>query len=268
MNSRFPVSIEAALQQADVSWQHILRAALAAMSVADPKYLPELDQDHYLPTEGRLFAAFAQPLSRVRYILVGEGPYPRANSATGVCFMDGAVGSLWSEQTDGGLSKQVNRATSLRNLMKMLMRAAGQLMPDQLNPAGVAEIAKLARAPSSSMTQSLAQFQSNLHQHGFLLLNASLVFREHVLPKKEAKPWQVFLKHVLQGLLAECRTHGVPPPSLVLWGKIALDLQQLPVSREFPQIVAEHPYNLSFIENSTMHTLFAPMNLLQFPAQT
>jgi uracil-DNA glycosylase len=71
-----------------------------------------------------LFAAFAQPLDRVRYVLVGEGPYPRAESATGVCFMDGAVGDLWSE---AGLSKPVNRATSLRNFMKMLLVADGQL---------------------------------------------------------------------------------------------------------------------------------------------
>ena len=39
--------------------------------------------------------------------MLGVGPYPREESATGVCFMDGAVRELWSP---AGLSKPVNRA--------------------------------------------------------------------------------------------------------------------------------------------------------------
>src|SRR4051794_14850773 len=98
------------LTVADPSWRPVLQKGLQAVAAADPDYLPALAHDTYLPTEGRLFAAFAQPLPAVRYVLVGEGPYPREQSATGVCFMDGAVELLWS---DKGLSKQVNRATSL-----------------------------------------------------------------------------------------------------------------------------------------------------------
>jgi len=67
------------------------------MAVADPLYLPLLVNGSFLPTQGRLFAAFAQPIESVRYVLVGEGPYPREDSATGFCFMDGAVDELWSE---------------------------------------------------------------------------------------------------------------------------------------------------------------------------
>jgi uracil-DNA glycosylase len=50
---------------------------------------------------------------------------------------------------------------------------------------------------------------------------------------------------------------------MVLWGKIAELLSKLPVMKDFPQIVAEHPYNLSFIGNQAMHELFRPMRLLQ-----
>ncbi|MFM7631901.1 MAG: uracil-DNA glycosylase, partial [Betaproteobacteria bacterium] len=107
--------LEEALRLADASWQPVLRKGVAAVAAADPDYLERLAPDVYLPTKGRLFAAFAQPLDAVRYVLVGEGPYPREESATGVCFMDGAVGALWAST---GLSKQVNRATSLRNFMK------------------------------------------------------------------------------------------------------------------------------------------------------
>src|SRR5579864_9224505 len=97
------------------------------MTEADPHYLAALAESYFLPTEGRLFAAFKQPLDKVTHVLVGEGPYPRVESATGVCFMDGAVGALWSER---GLSKAVNRATSLRNFMKMLLVADRQLAPE------------------------------------------------------------------------------------------------------------------------------------------
>src|SRR5512132_159390 len=118
--SNIPQAIEDALGLAHASWRPILRRGLEAMLEADPGYLSTLAADDYLPTQGRIFAAFAQPLDKVRYVLVGEGPYPREQSATGVCFMDGAVELLWSEK---GLSKQVNRATSLRNFMKMLLVA-------------------------------------------------------------------------------------------------------------------------------------------------
>ena len=156
------------------SWRPILIARPGGRRQIDPAYLPALADDDYLPTEGRLFAAFAQPLDAVRYVLVGEGPYPRAESATGVCFMDGAVDALWSEK---GLSKQVNRATSLRNFMKMLLVADGQLKPGQTSGEAMAACRCKARATDSPFIQTLTELQANLTAHGFLLLNASLVFR-------------------------------------------------------------------------------------------
>ena len=107
-----PSVFASAIERAASSWHPVLREGLDAINVAAPAYLPGLASEIFLPTQGRLFAAFAQPLEKVRYVLVGEGPYPREESATGVCFMDGAVRELWSTQ---GLSKPVNRATSLRN---------------------------------------------------------------------------------------------------------------------------------------------------------
>lgn len=56
-----------------------------------------------------------------------------------------------------------------------------------------------------------------------------------------------------------------PLPTLILWGKIAARLQELPVLAAFPQQCAEHPYNLSFIRNVQMQQLFAPLNLLNWP---
>jgi uracil-DNA glycosylase len=248
-----PPSLLDALGRAHPSWHAPLRAGLAALERATPGYLQALAADHYLPTGQRLFAAFALPLEQVRYVLVGEGPYPRADSATGVCFMDGAVGSLWSA---AGLSKPVNRATSLRNFMKMLLVADGQLRADDTGAAALAPLA--AQASANDMIDTLAQLQDNLTGHGFLLLNAALVFRPHVAPALEARAWRPFLQTVLAVLAARAT-----PPTLVLWGKIAEQLKRLPETARLPQLCSEHPYNLSFITHEGMQQLFGPMRLLQ-----
>ncbi|HEX2529987.1 MAG TPA: uracil-DNA glycosylase family protein [Burkholderiaceae bacterium] len=245
------------------SWRPILRRGLDAMANADPTYLPALAQDTYLPTDGRLFAAFAQPLEAVRYVLVGEGPYPRPESATGLCFMDGAVDALWS---DKGFSKQVNRATSLRNFMKMLLVADKQLIPGQTGSEAMESIAAKARAAGSPFIQTRTELEANLARHGFLLLNAALVFRPHVPPLKEARAWQPFLQTVLAALADQASEHRRPQPTLVLWGKIAEQLNGLPPTNRFRKVASEHPYNLSFIASATMQDLFEPMHLLQTQA--
>ena len=250
-----PPTILAALDLADPSWRPHLLAGLEAVSAANPAYWTTLAQeDAYLPTHGRLFAAFALPLAQVRYVLVGEGPYPRAASATGVCFMDGAVGDLWS---DAGLSKPVNRATSLRNFMKMLLVADGQLQAGATGGAHMAAVAAQAKDDARTI-QTLPELQANLTAHGFLLLNASLVFRTTVKPAADAKAWLPFLQVVLRALATLA-----PPPTLVLWGKIAEELKKLPDTARFPHASAEHPYNLSFIEHAGMQALFGPMHLLR-----
>ncbi|WP_020652966.1 hypothetical protein [Massilia niastensis] len=251
--SAIPAPILQALDLAHASWRTILEQGLDAMARANPGYLPALAVDAYLPTEHRLFAAFALPLDQVRYVLVGEGPYPRAESATGVCFMDGAVGELWC---DSGLSKPVNRATSLRNFMKMLLVASGRLQAHDTGGAAMAPVASSARSDGSIRT--LAQLQENLTRNGFLLLNAALVFRSTVAPAIDARAWQPFLQTVLAALAAR-----PAPPTLILWGKIAEQLRKLPETAALPQVVAEHPYNLSFIQHQGMQQLFGPMDLLR-----
>jgi uracil-DNA glycosylase len=246
-----PESFLTAIQLAAPSWRPILLSGLHDMAVADPLYLPSLVIGAFLPTQGRLFAAFAQPIESVRYVLVGEGPYPREDSATGFCFMDGAVDELWSEQ---GLSKRVNRATSMRNFMKMLMVAEGLLSVDATKGEMIAGVSAIARAKDSGFIQTLPDLQNNLTNEGFLLLNAALVFRPEVAPAKDAKAWRPLLQRSDQADQA--------PPTLVLWGKIAQWLEDLEPVKAFPKAVAEHPYNLSFIAHSGMQTLFGPMKLL------
>ena len=112
------------------------------------------------------------------------------------------------------------------------------------------------------MIQTLAQLQENLLANGFLLLNAALVFRPEVPPLREARAWQPFMEVVLDGLQRHAASHKRRPPTLVLWGKVAALIEALPVSATFPKAVAEHPYNLSFINNASMQRLFGGMALL------
>ncbi len=248
------------IDRAHPSWHAVLRKGLDAVASAHPAYLVDLDDAAFLPTEQRLFAAFAQPLDAVRYVLVGEGPYPRAESATGFCFMDGAVGSLWSEK---GLSKQVNRATSLRNFMKMLLVADGQLSLAQTNGEAMEAVSAKARADAPHVVQTLPELQEKMIEQGFLLLNASLVFRPDVPPVRDARAWLPFLQTVLSALADHAEAAGQTPAMLVLWGKIAVQLDALPATARFPRKVAEHPYNLSFIANQSMQEFFGPMYLLE-----
>ncbi len=252
-----PAVFTDALRRVDPSWRPVVARGLEAVALADPAYLPALAAAAFLPTQGRIFDAFAQPLDAVRYVLVGEGPYPRDQSATGVCFMDGAVNELWSLS---GLSKPVNRATSLRNFMKMLMVAAGLLQPDATGGDAVAAVAQRALAADSTFIRTLPELQHNLHSHGFLLLNAALVFRPDVAPLKDARAWRPLLEVVLEALSDRQEQSA---PTLVLWGKIAGWIDDLPAVAHFPKAVAEHPYNLSFINNSAMQSLFGPMQLLR-----
>lgn len=252
--NEIPSALREALVHVDESWAPILEGALQAVMQSQPTYLGALCESEFLPTQGRIFRAFSLPRERVRYVLIGEGPYPRPDSATGYAFMDGAVGQLWST---AGLSTAVNRATSLRNFIKMLLVAEGLLEEQETGGAAVARATANVMGASSSFIQTLTELQDNFTERGFLLLNASLVFRKEVAPIKDAKAWLPFLVTVLQKL-----SQQPEPPQLILWGKIAGVVSLIPSADSFAKVVAEHPYNLSFIRNKSMQEFFGPMHLL------
>ncbi|HBI21825.1 MAG TPA: uracil-DNA glycosylase [Legionella sp.] len=196
-----------------------------------------------MPGKESLFAAFSMPLSSTRYILLGESPYPRAQSANGYAFWDGAVGSLMSPT---GLSKSVNRATSLRNFIKMLLHARGDLKDDFSQTA-------IARLDQSVYLQTASQLFGALMAHGVLLLNASLVYSEGKIPY-HARQWRPFMQSVLLQL-AEYK----PALELILFGRVAAQMSE---ASRFKCLMAEHPYNISFITNPDVVAFFKPMDLL------
>jgi uracil-DNA glycosylase len=232
-------------------WQQILADALATV---DPDYLRSLlEDDNWLPGAGQLLSAFKRDRLGVRYLLIGESPYPRRESANGIAFFDAAVGELWSEQ---GLSKPVNRATSLRNILKTALLAEGHLDKDD---EGKVTQAAIAAIDKQRLVQTLDGLFANLQQAGLLMLNATPVLHPERKPVQEARYWHAFLKQLLASI-AEQATEQI---TLLLWGKIAQQVEAMPASRPYRKLVCEHPYNLSFIVNPQMQDLFASLSPLQ-----
>ena len=207
------------------SWKPLLSEALAAL---DPNYLEHLStQKNWLPGPAAIFNAFSIPVEKTRFVLMGESPYPRSQSANGYAFWDNAVGNLWS---DTGLSKPVNRATSLRNMIKMLLVARGNLTPGATTQDAIAKIDKYA------LVQTNSEFFTNLTNNGFLLLNASLSFRPKKVPVDAKLYYTSFLSGIVDEASRQCTSY--PREELILF--LQLYQQQVYLDEQFvPQLQQE-----------------------------
>lgn len=222
-------------------WKEILINALETM---DQDYLHQLMNDKdWLPGKERIFAAFSLPFVKTQYILLGESPYPRKESANGYAFWDNAVGNLWGSN---GLNKAVNRATSLRNMIKMLLIARGDLNTNTSQES-------IALLDKSFLVQTAEELFEGMMQKGILLLNASLVYSEGKVPY-HARQWRLFMQSLFTQLAVI-----KPDIHLILLGKIAETIapDKLPIG-----LIAEHPYNVSFITNPQVIHFFKPLDLL------
>ncbi len=228
----------------DTSWQDALREAFAAF---EPEYLDYLERNEgYFPDRENFLNAFKTlPLEKTRYILFGQDPYPRIESATGYAFIDGKVASIFSEN---GLSKEVNRATSLRNFIKMLLLCEGDLKEDFSKEA-------LAKVDSSIYIQTIDALRKNFERNGVLLLNMALVFSTKEESKKHIRAWRGFVENLLRVLQGE-------DVELILFGKIAEEVARIEGAESFTKHTLPHPYNISFITDPKAHALFGPMHLL------
>ena len=227
------------------SWHAVLAQAFDAL---DPDYRRFLEQDRsYFPDRDNLLNAFATlPLARTRYILFGQDPYPRRESAIGYAFIDGKVEQIFTPE---GLSKEVNRATSLRNFIKMLLLCEGALQDDFSKEA-------VARVDTSGYIRTIHQLRENFEKNGVLLLNMALVFTDKKASKAHVRAWRGFV----EALLAQLEAHAV---ELILFGKMAQEVERLETADRFVRHPMPHPYNISFITDPTAHTLFGPMHLLR-----
>lgn len=234
------------LKPVDPSWEECLQRGLSKMPAS---YLEKLQQtNEWLPGPEKIFNTFSLPIDRVDYVLFGESPYPRRESANGYAFWDAGVTEIWSTT---GLSKKANRATSLRNLLKMLLVAEGCLDKKQVDQEAISKINK------QNLVQTNDQLFTNFLNKGFLLLNATLVLQSG--PKhRDAKAWYPFMKELLLCLLEKR-----PKVKFILLGRIASQIEKLIDPPHFERLNAEHPYNHSFINNPDVLAFFKPLHLLR-----
>ncbi len=226
-------------------WLSLLEGPAATL---DPAYLAKLEATDWLPGPDLMLAALRHvPLGEVNAVLVGESPYPRKGSAIGEAFHDGLVGTLWSGQ---GLAKPVNKATSLRNLVKMMLVAEG-LISQQ---AKAEEIAALER---EGLVDSLADVFGALRRQGVLCINATPVLADKN-KAREAAAWHKFTAGLLHGI-----HRARPEAKFLLFGAFAKQFAEIEGAAGWPKLMAEHPYNVSFINDPAVLDYFRPLRLLQ-----
>jgi len=231
------------IDQAHPSWQPILKKAVEALPLEYQTFL--YHDTSYFPDKNNLFNAFKLPLSKTKYILFGQDPYPRFESAIGYAFIDGKVKEIFGE---GGLSKEVNRATSLRNFMKMALLCDGKLSDDFSKDA----IIKIDKTP---YINDIMMLKENFEKNGVMLLNMALIFTSKEESKKHVKAWNGFVRVLLEELQSK-------DIALILFGKMAEVVEKLEEAKGFKTFWMPHPYNISFITDQRAHALFAPMRLL------
>ena len=227
------------------SWETILSEAYDSLEADYQRFLEE--DKSYFPSKENYFNAFKTlPKEKVKYILFGQDPYPRKESAGGYAFIDTKVQNLFSTS---GLSKEVNRATSLRNFMKMALVASRRLTSDDTSQEAISKLDK------TQLIDSIEELRMNFEKNGVLLLNTALIFTDKKSTSKHVKAWKPFVQTLLNGLEDEA-------PKLILFGTHAKALKKQFSLEKFETIELEHPYNHTFISNPKALKLFGPMNLL------
>ena len=227
-------------------WQEVLQRAYKKL---EPEYRAFLESDSsYFPSSSQYFNAFTTlPRHKVKYILFGQDPYPRKESAGGYAFIDEKVQTLFSPT---GLSKEVNRATSLRNFVKMSLVARGDLKKEDTSQEAISQIDK------HTLINSIEELRINFEKNGVLLLNTALIFTDKKSSPKHVKAWRPFIETLLKELEEDA-------PKLILFGTHAKELKKRLPLEKFETIEMEHPYNHTFIVNEEVLKLFRSMNLLE-----
>jgi len=230
----------------DDSWKDILSKAFLSLDEEYLEYL--LTSDDYFPSKKKFLNAFKTlSLDKTKYILFGQDPYPRKESATGYAFIDGRVKEIFSKK---GLSKEVNRATSLRNFIKMLLLCEDLIDKNELSQERISKIDK------RGLCDNIWCLKNNFEKNGVLLLNMALIFSSKQDSKIHLKRWKSFIETLLYTIEDKDIT-------LILFGQASKEVEKFQFSKKYKKVFFPHPYNISFITNQEVHDFFKPMNLLK-----
>lgn len=225
-------------------WKPIVDKALNSL---DREYLEYLRQNKgYFPDFNNFLNAFKTlPKANTKAILFGQDPYPRKQSAIGYAFIDGMVEEIFSPS---GFSKQVNRATSLRNFLKMQLKAQGYLHDVTTQEA-------IKNIPKDNLIKTITDLKNNFEKNGILLLNRALIFTD----KKETRVHVKAFKPFMKSLLAQIKDMQI---DLILFGNEAKTIHELlPQNHNFNLLNTPHPYNVSFIQNEVVLKHFSKIKL-------
>ncbi len=234
------------LKGVDSSWINILKNALSALDTEYIEFL--LKNEDYFPDIDNFLNAFKTlSLENTKYILFGQDPYPRYESAIGYAFIDAKVKDIFSCK---GLSKEINRATSLRNFIKMLLLCDGLLDSRNLSQEAISKLDK------TFLCKDIFQLKDNFEKNGVLLLNMALIFTDKKKSKYHLQKWKPFIESLLKSL----KDANI---DFILFGKAANEINKLKYSEFYIKYNFVHPYNISFISNKKVHELFKPMKLLR-----
>ena len=228
------------------SWYPIVSEAYASLGEGYQTFLSE-DRSYFPAKENILNAFKTLPKEQVKYILFGQDPYPRVQSASGYAFIDKKVQSLFSSS---GLSKEVNRATSLRNFIKMALVVRGDLSIEDTSQEAISRLDK------TQMIDSIEALRLNFEKNGVLLLNTALIFTDKKSSAQHIRAWRPFMQALLEAL----EPHK---PQLILFGAHAAELKKHFSLENFQSIEMPHPYNHRFIADENAHKVFTPMKLLE-----
>ena len=159
----------------------------------------------FAPSDERVFAALAMPLSSVRVLIVGQDPYPTPGHAVGLAFsVDCSVRPL---------------PGSLRNLLSEYEADIGLPSPSH-----------------GDLSAWVAQ--------GVLLLNRVLTVRHGEPGSHRGLGWEQVTDAIVDGLLAHHREAGLPLVAL-LWGRDAQALAPRLTAGGAQVLTAAHPSPLS-----------------------
>jgi len=234
------------LKEIEISWRKPIEKALFSL---DDDYLEFLQKDkRYFPDIYNFLNPFKTlGLNSTKYILFGQDPYPRKESAIGYAFIDAKVKNIFSSS---GFSKEVNKATSLRNFIKMLLVCENILNPDDLSQTAISNIEK------TGLCQNMLALKDNFEKNGVLLLNTALIFTDKKESKYHLKKWKPFV----ETLLSEIENRDI---KLIFFGEAAKNIEKIKSVKNFKKFKFIHPYNIEFIKNEKVHKLFKPMNLMK-----
>jgi uracil-DNA glycosylase len=190
------------------SWERFLTPAVYSVL----EQISSVIGNDYTPATQKVFRFFAIDPARIKYIIIGQDPYPQPGIATGRAFEVNGFRD-WTAPLPNG---------SLRNILKLLHQNQRQ----REKPASIEEIREDILSNRFKILPPSELFAAWENQ-GVLLLNTALTCRLNA-PNSHAELWLPFTQQLIVYL-----KQNYPSIIWLLWGKSAWQLcESIPVDRK------------------------------------